>query len=394
MPRDPASSSPGSQSSLREANRSRIVAAVKRFGGLTQVELAAATGLSTATVSTIVKELAGAGVVETETTSRSGRRALRVTISRGAGLVAGVHVGHRALAVALGDLADDVVAEQSLPLPAEHRADTTLDRAALLVVDLLERIGADLDELLGIGVAIAAPVDLGTGVITVRGALRGWEGVPVAQVLSKRLAKPVHVDTDAGLGALAEHRTGAGRDVQDLLYVRLSYGVSGGLVLGGRLHHGGSGAAGQLGHVQVSPAGPICPCGNRGCLDTEVGENALLEHLRPALGEVTLRDVVRLAGQGDPGCVRALADAARRTGQVVAGLVTMIDPQRVVVGGELAQAGEPVVGALRDAVRHHALPHRFAPVDVVAGALGARAELLGALELARRETDVVEGVAR
>lgn len=394
MPRDPAASSPGSQSSLREANRSRIVAAVKRFGGLTQVELAAATGLSTATVSTIVKELAGAGVVETETTSRSGRRALRVTISRGAGLVAGVHVGPRSLAVALGDLAHDVVAEQSLPLPAEHRSDTTLDHAALLVVDLLERVAGDLDELLGIGVAIAAPVDLGTGVITVRGALRGWEGVPVAQVLSKRLARPVHVDADAGLGALAEHRIGAGREVQDLLYVRLSHGMSGGLVLGGRLHHGGSGTAGQLGHVQVDPGGPICLCGNRGCLDTEVGENALLEHLRPAHGEVTLRDVVRLAGQGNPGCVRALADAAHRTGQVVAGLVTMIDPQLVVVGGELAQAGEPVVGALRESVHRHALPHRFSPVEVVAGALGNRAELLGALELARRETDVVEGVAR
>ncbi|QAY64525.1 ROK family transcriptional regulator [Xylanimonas allomyrinae] len=385
--------SPGSQTSLREANRSRIVAAVKRFGGLTQVELAAATGLSTATVSTIVKELVGTGVVETETTSRSGRRALRVTIARSAGLVAGIHIGPRSLAVALGDLAHDVVAEQALPLPADHRPDTSLDRAALLIVDLLERVGTDLDGLLGVGVAIAAPVESGTGLIAVRGALRGWEEVPVAQVLTKRLARPVHVESDAGLGALAEHQLGAGRYVQDVLYVRLSYGTSAGLILGGRLHHGGSGAAGQLGHVQVSPAGPVCSCGNRGCLDTEVGEAALLELLRPALGEVTLRDVVRRAQQGDPGCARVLADAARLTGEVVAGVVTLLDPQVVVVGGELARAGDGVVVALRESVHRHALPHRFAPVDVVAGQLGPRAELIGALELARKETDV-EGVAR
>ncbi|WP_245993155.1 ROK family transcriptional regulator [Xylanimonas allomyrinae] len=366
---------------------------MKRFGGLTQVELAAATGLSTATVSTIVKELVGTGVVETETTSRSGRRALRVTIARSAGLVAGIHIGPRSLAVALGDLAHDVVAEQALPLPADHRPDTSLDRAALLIVDLLERVGTDLDGLLGVGVAIAAPVESGTGLIAVRGALRGWEEVPVAQVLTKRLARPVHVESDAGLGALAEHQLGAGRYVQDVLYVRLSYGTSAGLILGGRLHHGGSGAAGQLGHVQVSPAGPVCSCGNRGCLDTEVGEAALLELLRPALGEVTLRDVVRRAQQGDPGCARVLADAARLTGEVVAGVVTLLDPQVVVVGGELARAGDGVVVALRESVHRHALPHRFAPVDVVAGQLGPRAELIGALELARKETDV-EGVAR
>ncbi|ACZ29790.1 transcriptional regulator, ROK family [Xylanimonas cellulosilytica DSM 15894] len=104
--------------------------------------------------------------------------------------------------------------------------------------------------------------------------------------------------------------------------------------------------------------------------------------------------MVRRARDGDPGCERVLADAAGRAGQVVAGIVTVVDPQLVVVGGELAQAGDVVVGALRDSVRRHALPHRFAAADVVAGSLGTRAELVGALELARTETDVVEGVAR
>ena len=393
MTRD-TSTSPGSQTSLREANRSRIVAAIKRYGGLTQVELAAVTGLSAATVSTIVKELVTAGVAETETTSRSGRRALRVTIARQAGLVAGIHIGPRSLSVGLGDLAHEVVADQSLPLPADHRADTTLDRATLLVVDLLEKIGASLDDVLAVGVALSSPVDAGTGLVTVRGSLRGWDDVAVGQVLEKRLARPVHVDADASLGALAEHRLGAGAQARDLLYVRLSYATSAGLVLGGRLYRGGSGTAGQLGHVQVDPNGPMCRCGNRGCLDTEVGEAALLDLVRPAIGDVTLRDVVRRARDGDPGCARVLGDAARRAGPVVAGIVTVLDPQLVVVGGELAQAGDVVVSALQESVHRHALPHRFTAPDVVAGSLGPQAELLGALELARTETDVVEGVAR
>jgi predicted NBD/HSP70 family sugar kinase len=369
------------------------MAAVKRFGGLTQVELAAATGLSAATVSTIVKELAAAGILETTTTSRSGRRALRVTIARQAGLVAGVTIGQRQLSVALGDLAHELVADQALPLPVDHRADTTLDRAALLIVDLLEKVGASLDELQSVGVALASPVDAATGIVAARGALPGWDDVAVGQVLGKRLNQPVHVDADASLGALAELRLGAGLHVRNLLYVRLSYATSAGLVLDGRLHRGGTGAAGQLGHVQVDPSGPMCVCGNRGCLDTEVGAAALLTLVRPTLGEVTLRDVIRRARGGDPGCVRVLADASRRVGQVVASLVTVLDPQLVVVGGEIAQAGTEVVDALRESVRRHALPSRFTPVDVVAGSLGPQAELLGALELARTETDVVEGVA-
>ena len=123
----------GSQSSLREANRALIVETVHRHGGLTQVELAGSTGLSAATVSTIVKELLAAGVVDTRNTTRSGRRAQMVTIAHRVGLAVGIHIGARHLRIALGDVTNEVVAEQTLPLPDEHRLDTSLDRAALLV---------------------------------------------------------------------------------------------------------------------------------------------------------------------------------------------------------------------------------------------------------------------
>lgn len=379
---------PGTPTSLREANRGRIVDAVKRFGGLTQVELAAATGLSTATVSTIVRELLDAGVVETHATSRSGRRAVKVTMARRLGLVAGVEVGPRALRVALGDLTLSVVADQTMPLPSDHRSDTTLDRAALLIVDLLERVGAELDELLAIGLAMPGPVDSATGEVTVRGVLRGWDDLHVGQVLSKRLARPVHVDKDANLAALAEHDLGAAREHHDSVYVRVGHTTSAGLVLGDRLHRGYAGTAGEIGHVQVDPAGPVCRCGNRGCLDTVVGAQALLGSLRSSHGDLTLRDLIAHAGEGDPGCRRVVADAGRAVGEVVAGLVTVLNPQVVVVGGELARTGEVLLDPLRTAILTHAIPGRLAPVEVVPAALGDRAEVLGALALARQQTDV------
>ncbi|MFJ2299841.1 ROK family transcriptional regulator [Oerskovia paurometabola] len=385
-------STPGSQTSLREANRTRIVDAVKRYGGLTQVELAEATGLSTATVSTIVKELTQAGVVDTRPTSRSGRRALKVTLARQLGLVAGIQFGHRHLKVALGDFGRTIVAEQQMPLPVDHRVDTGLDRAALLVMDLLERIGASTDELLTVGMALPAPVDISTGMISVRGIMRGWDDLHVGQVMSKRLARPVVVDNDANLAALAEAELGAARAYRDSVFVRVSYGTGAGVVVGGHVHRGYAGTAGEIGHVQVDPAGPICRCGNRGCLETVVGSGALLDLLRTSHGDMTLRDVISRAVDGDPGCRRVVADAGDRIGIAVATLASAMNPQVIVVGGELAETGEILAGPLRDAVRRHLVPNTIAPVEVVLGELGARAEVMGALALALQSTDVTSDV--
>ncbi|UZN02096.1 ROK family transcriptional regulator [Cellulomonas sp. S1-8] len=378
----------GSQTALREANKALVVGTVQRYGGLTQVELAAATGLSQATVSTIVRELLAAGLVDTAVTTRSGRRAQLVTLARRVGLAVGVHVGHRHLRVVLGDFAHEVVAEQQLPLPYEHPSDTTLDRAALLVMELLERIGSGLDDVVGIGVGVPAPVDADTGMISVPGLLRGWEGEHLGQVLTKRLGRPVHVDNDANLGALAEATLGAARGYRDVVYVRVSYGTGAGIVLGGQVHRGFAGTAGEIGHVQVDPTGHICRCGSRGCLDTVVGANALVEPLRATHGSLALRDVVARTRDGDPGFARVVADAGAVIGSVVAGLGTAVNPQCVVVGGELSETGEVLLGPLRDAVRRRVLLNQIAPLEVVPAALGQRAEVMGALVLALRAADV------
>jgi predicted NBD/HSP70 family sugar kinase len=379
----------GSQSSLRGANRGLILDAVRQHGGLTQVELTAATRLSAATVSTIVKELVGAGLVDVRSTVRSGRRAQLVTLARRMGLAVGLHIGQRHLRVVLGGSAHEVLAEQVLPLPAEHRVDTTLDRAALLLVDLLDRVGAGLDEVIGIGVGIPAPVDSATGQVSVRGIMRGWDEVPVAHVMSKRLSRPVFVDNDANLGALAESMLGAARPYQDAVYVRASYGTGAGIVLAGRVHRGFAGTAGEIGHVQVDPSGRICLCGSRGCLDTVVGSQALLEPLRASHGSLTLRDVITQANAGDPGCRQVIADAGATIGAVVAGLGVAVNPQCIVVGGELAETGEVLLAPLRAAIARRVLLNQIAPLEVLPAELGERAEVMGALILVLQSTDVV-----
>lgn len=383
-----ASGASGSQTALREANCTLVLEALQRFGGLTQVELAGATGLSAATVSSIVKEFLAGGLVNTRAAIRSGRRAQLVRLARRTGLVAGVLIGHRQLRVALGDVTHEVVAEQVLPLPAEHRVDTSLDRAALLIVELAERAGASLDEVLAIGVGVPAPVEPGTGMITVPGIMRGWEGVHIVHVLSKRLAKHVVVDNDANLGALAESRFGVARGYRDSVYVRASYGIGVGIVVAGQVHRGFAGTAGEIGHVQVDPQGAICRCGSRGCLDTVVGASALLEPLRGSHGALTLRDVVQRASDGDPGCRQVIADAGSTIGAVVASLAVAVNPQCITVGGELAETGEVLIGPMREAIRRRVLLNQIAPLEVLPAELGQRAEALGAIALALEAADI------
>lgn len=372
---------PGSQTSLREANRARIVESLQRHGHLTQVELAGATGLSAATVSNIVKELSASGVLNTSTTSRSGRRAVEVTLARQVGLVAGLHFSARHLRVAISDVDRTIVAEHHAPLAHDHKHDREMDRATLLLSDMAESLDSSLSELLAVGMALPVPVKESTGVIATPGLMRGWDGVPIAEAMSERVQLPVFLDTEANLGGLAEARHGAARGSHGAAYIRVGYSIGGSLLIGGAPYHGVNGRAGQIGHVTVDENGPICRCGNRGCLETLAGGPALLDLFREDPGFQRLRDIVLRAEEGDSGARRAIADAGRHIGIAAASLANLFDPDVIVVGGELAEAGELLLAPMRHALERAAPGGTDVP-ELVQGILGDRAELLGCLALA------------
>jgi predicted NBD/HSP70 family sugar kinase len=373
---------PGSQTSLREANRARIVDAIKKHGGLTQVELAGVTGLSPATVSNIVKELSASNVLHTTPTTQSGRRAQYVTLAHALGLVVGVHFSTRHMRIALADVAHTVVAEHHLPLAKDHRADNELDRTTLLIADMLDNLKASMSEVLAVGIAIPAPMDRKTGTIARSGILRGWDGIPVAEVMERRLKRPVFVDNAANLGALAELRLGAARGKSEAIYIDLGDGIGAGLILNGQLYRGFNGSAGEFGHTTIIENGPLCRCGNRGCLEAIAGGYAILEDLKPSHGNLKLNDVVTKAMGGDAGCVRALAEAGRHVGVAAANLSNLFDPERLVVGGELSRAGEILIGPIRHALERSVIVDEQSMPDIVQGQLGARAATLGAVAFA------------
>jgi predicted NBD/HSP70 family sugar kinase len=210
----------------------------------------------------------------------------------------------------------------------------------------------------------------------------------VAEEMGNRLVLPVHVDNDANLGALAEFHWGAGRDASTLVYLKLATGIGAGLVIGGRLFHGAGGTAGEIGHTTIDEAGPICRCGNRGCLEMIAAAPAVVDLLRATRSEdLTIERVVELAADGDPGCQRAISDAGRHTGQAVANLCNLFNPERIVVGGSMGAAGEVLLGPMREAVRRRVIPSAAEDVEIVPGVLGDRAELLGAVALVLNEKE-------
>jgi predicted NBD/HSP70 family sugar kinase len=370
---------PGSQTSLREANRARIVNAIKRHGGLTQIELAGATGHSPATVSNIVKELASSGVLNTSQSIRSGRRAQHVTLAHALGLVVGVHVSTRHMRIALADVAHTVVAEHHMPLAKDHRADNELDKVSLLLTDMLESVDARRDEVLAVGVALPAPIDQATGTIARLGMMRGWDGVHIAESLERRVKRPVWVDNAANLTALAETRLGAARGKRNTVTLDIADSIGAGLSLNGQLYRGAHGIAGEFGHTVIRENGPLCRCGNRGCLEAIAGGPAILDELRDHLGSLKLGDVVTQAMAGDARCIRAIGDAGRHIGEATANLCNLFDPEMVVVDGELARSGELLLGPLRHAVERSVIGGGKLAPEIVGGQLGTRAATLGAV---------------
>ncbi len=366
---------------VRAANRQRVVDLLRERGPMTQAALARAAGLSPATVSSIARELRADGWLE----PAAGPRAA-LTLSRRAGAALGIDFGHSHVRVAVADLGHTVLAEAQEALDVDQDAADGVARAAAMARRLLAEAGVEAGLVTGVGVGVPAPLRRDRGEVGDSAILPGWIGARPGELIRDALGLEARVDNDANLGALAELVWGAGRGCSELVYVKAASGVGAGLILGGRLYRGHAGTAGELGHLTIDDRGPVCRCANRGCVETYAGAEAVLEPLRRRHGPgLTLRAAIELARGGDLGCRRVIADAGAALGVAVAGVCNLLAPQRVVVGGELAGAGDLLLDPLRAAVRLCAIA-ATRRTEVVAGVLGERAEVLGAVALVLRES--------
>ena len=384
----------GSLETLRRLNRLRVIDALRDEGLISRAEIARRTGLSRSTVSSLVSELQADGLVVERSEpaaahgDQGGRPPILLSFDASAGVAVGIDFDHHHVRVAISDLSSRILVERELELDTDHAAHEGLDAAAELVTELLGEAGVDEARVIGAGMCLPGPIHRPTGVVGSTAILPGWVGVAAADEMHRRLDLPILVDNDANLAALAEAAFGAGRDAKDLVYLMISSGIGAGLVLNGRLYRGAEGLAGELGHVLVDADGPVCRCGNRGCLETVAGTDALAELLRRSHGDgLDGRAIVRLAREGDLGCRRVIADAGRAIGKAAATLVNVLNPELLIVGGDLSDAGELLLDGVRESLERSALPTAVQAADVVAGSLGDRAEVLGAIALVLSEAE-------
>jgi predicted NBD/HSP70 family sugar kinase len=363
----------------------QVAEVLRAYGPRTRGELIALTGLSRPTVSASLAEMIATGLVTEQVAASAraggGRPASLVRLSRRAGVAVGVDVGRRHIRVAAADLGHDILTESEVRLDedADETAGPVLDLAAKLVDAALAEIDAARDEVVGVGLGIPAPMTR-DGRVGAPLLLPGWAGLAPAEELRVRLGVPVVVNNDANLGALGEYHWGAGRGCLVLVYVKLATGIGAGIVLDGQLFVGTAGTAGEIGHVTIDARGPVCRCGNRGCIELAAGGRALVEHARltyPDIADVS--DLVRLANAGDAGCRRLLSDAGAEIGIALSGLVNLINPDRIVLGGELGSGTDVMLEPLRRGLTEAAMPAALTTVTVTRGELGERASALGAV---------------
>ena len=366
--------SPGA--TVRGLNRERVVAALRDLGAASRADLEHATGLSRGTVASIVAELLQDGVACQRAGEEhgKGRPPALLWLAAATGLTLAVDVGHRHVRAAVGDAEGNIVAERFRPLDDELAATELLAVAAALVAE----VAAEADgELSGAVLGLPSPVNAHGKPVT-----RAFSHLDLARRTGlSRLTRRVRVMNDANLGALGEAAFGAARGLSDFIFVKMSGGVGAGIMIGGRLHLGSGGVAGELAHVRVRDGGEWCACGNRGCLETVVSaaslEAALLK-AHPDQGP-TLSDLARYVRDGDPAARQIVYDAGWETGRALVSVIHALNPAAVVVGGSLAAHGQPLVTGMRESIARHCQPNAVEALDVLQAQCGERAEVLGAL---------------
>lgn len=319
-------------------------------------------------------------------------------------LIASVDIGGTKLAVGLArhdafvrnGRFDQVFKE---PIPYEGQPEAVIDRVVSLA-----RHGASEQQgvIASIGISIGGPLDPGSGLVINFPHLPGWRSIPLRSLLSQLLDAPAVLDNDANLGALAEHALGAGQGSSDMIYMTISSGIGGGVIVGGDLHHGAASGAGEVGHITVAPDGDLCPCGNRGCLEVMASGRSIARRARARVAadpqggkllldaadgipqNITSELVARLWGEKEPLAWSIWEETAEYLAIGIANVIHVLAPEVVVLGGGVAGAGMSLLKPVKRRLRNHVFYIPLGKIRLVLAELGHDSALIGAGVIAAR----------
>lgn len=378
-------------SSMRAQHRKVILNVLWKEREASRADLARRTGMSRSTVSAIVAELLETGLIEEARTgiSTGGRRPIVLAFQEDAALLVGVELGASHVSVVLTDLYGVERDHRDHDCPVRDDPDAALRLVEDSIDEMLGGSHGASRRLVGIGVAAPSPIDPRRPGHLVPSIAPAWEHHDIVERLSRRFGRPVLLDNDANLGALAE-RWWTDTEHENLAYLKVATGIGAGLIVNGKIFRGAGGIAGEIGHTTIDPNGPLCMCGLRGCLTTLVGSQRLFERvgeLRPEYpdtslpNELTIESLVDAALAGDALAQRIIASAGRTLGIGVSNLLNLMNPGRVVIGGGITRAGALLLGPLRETIATRTLAESIAHTEIDLSPLGVHGIAVGAATL-------------
>ena len=364
-------------------------------GGIARVEIARRMNLTRAAVTAIVNDLLSTGLIREAggINVHSGRPPVVLEMDPARGFVIGIDFGASHLSILMGDLGANILEEIEIPININDGPNTCIDQADHLLRDLLVKSGRELHEILAIGVGVPGPIVSDEGLVLAPPIMPGWDRFPIRDTLEKMWGCPVSLSNDSELGVLGEWAAGAGRGEQNLAYIKIGTGIGAGLLLDGQIYRGVTGSAGEIGHLTIDENGPLCACGNHGCLEAIAGGTAIalqaqeaarkgqrtqLSSIKP-IEAITARDVAAAARLGDLVAQQILTHAGTYVGIAIAGMVNIFNPGMVIIGGGVAQSGDILLEPIRLAVQRRSLPVATRAVRITTAMLGRRSSSMGAI---------------
>jgi glucokinase-like ROK family protein len=378
------------------AHQGMLLRLLRDLGPVSRAELGDAVHLSRSKLAVELDRLTEMGLVEPRglAASRGGRRSSIVDLASGLRFL-GIDIGATSVDVALTDAHLSVVEQISEPIDVRNGPEAVL----AVVLELVGKLRAEDSalELHGAGVGVPGPVSFRDGVPVAPPIMPGWNQYPVRSVLAQHLGCTVLVDNDVNIMALGEMHAGLARSVDDLLFVKVGTGVGCGIVVDGNVYRGASGSAGDIGHIRVDDDGPMCTCGNVGCLEAHFsgaalardaleaarsGRSELLAARLAEAGSLSGADVAAALAAGDPAAHELVRAGGRNLGLLLAGLVSFFNPGMVVLGGEVSMGlGHPLLAEIRSVVYRRSLPLATGNLPIVLSELGSQAGVVGAARM-------------
>ncbi|MFN8449069.1 MAG: ROK family transcriptional regulator [Anaerolineae bacterium] len=389
----------------------RVVEALLTIGLLSRTELAEHLGYSRALISGVVKELVDRAILTEgrEADSTGGRRAKMLCLNSGFGYLIGIDMGATSLEIAVADFSGAHLLRRSEQIDVRDGPGVILDRLAVVVAEMLAELHIPADRVISVGIGVPGPVDFARGILIAPPIMPGWERYPIRERLRQTFpTATIVVDNDVNVMALGELRGGAGKDVENFIYVKIGTGIGCGIVVRGSIYRGSSGCAGDIGHIQADRQGPVCHCGNVGCLEAMASGSAIARRASEAAHDssspvlaryladgavLTAEHVGRAARSGDEVAMGIIKSSGMLIGEVLAGVVNFYNPSLIVIGGGVAKIGTQFLTTIRRGILSRSLPLSTQHLRIDYSSIGDDAGVIGAVALALEYVFIPEAAA-